>query len=194
MNRAPLTAVALGLPAVAFAHAQLGREAGFMVGLAHPLTGVDHMLAMLAVGMWGAQLRGAAIWVLPVAFPMVMAAGAVAGILALPMLPIEAGIAASVVALGLAIAINVRPPLAGAVALVSAFAVFHGYAHGAELPRRANALAYCAGFMLATGSIHLLGIGVGQIYRLPRGGVILRWSGAAIAAGGVVLAGRLFFS
>jgi urease accessory protein len=149
------------------------------------------MLAMLAVGMWGAQLGGQAIWSLPVVFPMIMAVGAVGGILALPMLPIEPGIAASVIALGTVIAMNFRPPLAGAVALVSAFAIFHGYAHGVELPSRADAFSYCIGFVLATGFIHLSGIGISQITRLPGGLAILRSGGAAIACAGVVLAGRL---
>jgi urease accessory protein len=167
-----------------------GADPALWLGWSTPLTGLDHILAMLAVGIWGAQLRGNAIWVLPVAFPLVMALGAVAGILALPMLPIEPGIAASVVALGVAIAMNFRPPLLVAAALVSVFAIFHGYAHGVELPRRADALPYCIGFVLATGLIHLSGIGIGQIIRLPRGLAVVRMSGTIIACGGVELAAR----
>jgi urease accessory protein len=148
---------------------------------------------MLAVGIWGAVLSGRAVWVLPVAFPLIMAVGAVAGILALPMLPVEPGIAASVIGLALVISMNFRPPLTGAVALVSIFAIFHGYAHGLELPARADALAYCIGFMLATGLIHLSGIAIGQVARLRGGLTILRYGGAAIACCGVALAGRLLF-
>jgi urease accessory protein len=180
-------------PRLATAHSQAGRGFGFLAGLEHPLTGLDHMLAMLAVGIWGAVLRGRAVWILPVAFPLIMALGAVAGILALPMLPIEPGIAASVIGLGFVIAMNFRPTLVGAVALVSVFAIFHGYAHGVELPGNADALAYCIGFVLATGLIHLSGIAIGQIARLRGGLTVLRYGGAAIACCGVALAGRLLF-
>ena len=187
-------AVVFGIaPRLAFAHSQAGRGFGFLAGLEHPLTGLDHMLAMLAVGIWGAVLRGRAVWVLPVAFPLIMALGAVAGILALPMLPIEPGIAASVIGLGFVIALNFRPPLGGAVALIGVFAIFHGYAHGVELPGRADALAYCIGFMLATGLIHLSGIAIGQTGRLRGGPTILRYCGAAIACCGLALAGHLLF-
>jgi urease accessory protein len=189
--RAMLAAVLVGWPALAGAHSQLGSSTGFATGFLHPLTGIDHVLAMLAVGMWGAQLRGDAIWVLPVAFPLVMALGAVAGIAGLPMLPVEPGIAVSVIALGAAIASDFRPPLIGAAALVSVFAIFHGYAHGVELPRRSDALPYCAGFVLATGLIHLSGIGIGLVTRWPHGRAALRAAGAAIAAAGLVLAARL---
>ena len=179
------------VPSLALAHSRLDQDSGFLAGLEHPLTGADHLLAMLAVGMWGAQLRGTAMCLLPVAFPLIMALGAVGGILAVPMLPIEPGIAASVVALGAVIAFDLRPPLAGAIALVSVFAVFHGYAHGLELPRRADALSYCVGFVLATGLIHLCGIGIGQVTRLAHGASALRAGGAAIASIGLLFAGRL---
>ena len=178
-------------PSLTWAHSRVDQGSGFLAGLEHPITGVDHLLAMLAVGIWGAQIRGTALWLLPATFPLIMALGAVAGILALPMLPIEPGIAASVIALGTVIALNYQPPLAGAVGLVSVFAVFHGYAHGLELPRRTDALTYCMGFVLATGSIHLCGIGIGQATRLRHGAGALRVGGAAIACVGLVLAGFL---
>lgn len=191
MNRITV-AVVLGIvPRLALAHSQAGSGFGFLAGLEHPLTGVDHMLAMLAVGIWGVLLRGQAVWILPVAFPLIMTIGAVAGILGLPMLPIEPGIAASVIGLGLVIATKFRPPLAGAVALVSIFAVFHGYAHGVELPGRADALTYCIGFMLATGLVHLSGIAIGQVARIRGGLAILRSGGAAIACYGLALAAHL---
>ena len=185
--------VLIGCPSIALAHAQSGEGSSLLTGFLHPLAGIDHILAMLAVGMWGAQLRGDAIWVLPVAFPLVMALGAVAGLLGFPMLPIEPGIAASVIALGGAIAMNFRPPLVGAAALVSVFAIFHGYAHGVELPRRTDALPYCIGFVLATGLIHLCGIAIGLITRLRRGLAVLRLAGGAIAGAGLMLAWRILF-
>jgi urease accessory protein len=146
---------------------------------------------MLAVGMWGAQLRNPAIWLLPVAFPQVMALGGVAGILAVPLVGIELGIALSVIVLGSMIALDRRPPLWAALAIVSFFAVFHGYAHGAELPGKAGAVAYSAGFVTATGLIHLTGIGIGLVVKLPRGVAMLRAGGSAIAAVGLFLAGQL---
>ncbi|RIK96473.1 MAG: Ni/Fe hydrogenase [Proteobacteria bacterium] len=178
-------------PRAAFAHAESGAAGGFASGFLHPLAGVDHVLAMLAVGMWGAQLGAPAIWLLPVAFPLVMSLGGVAGILGLPMLPIEPGIALSVIVLGACIALAQRPPLWLAGALVSAFAVFHGYAHGTELPAQAGAVAYSAGFVLATGLIHVAGIAIGLVTRLPRGMAALRAAGAAIALAGVAIAWRL---
>lgn len=188
---AAFVAIACTWPRAAFAHAESGAAGGFASGFLHPLAGVDHVLAMLAVGMWGAQLGAPAIWLLPVAFPLVMSLGGVAGILGLPMLPIEPGIALSVIVLGACIALAQRPPLWLAGALVSAFAVFHGYAHGTELPAQAGAVAYSAGFVLATGLIHVAGIAIGLVTRLPRGMAALRAAGAAIALAGVAIAWRL---
>ena len=141
--------------------------------------------------MWGAQLGNPAIWMLPVAFPLVMAFGGAAGILGVPLPAVEIGVACSVVVLGSMIALDRRPPLWGAALIVSFFAVFHGYAHGAELPGRTGALAYSAGFVVATGMIHLTGIGIGFVERVPRGTAMLRIAGSAIALSGLLLAGRL---
>jgi urease accessory protein len=186
-----LTALAL-LPSSALAHVEgEAAGAGFLSGFLHPMSGVDHVLAMLAVGMWGAQLGNPAIWVLPVAFPQVMAVGGVAGILGLPLPAIEIGVTCSVIVLGLMIAVDRRPPLWAAALLVGFFAVFHGYAHGAELPGQASAVAYSAGFVVATGLIHLTGIGIGFVVRLPQGARLLRAGGSAIALAGLFLAGRL---
>jgi urease accessory protein len=146
---------------------------------------------MLAVGMWGARLGNPAIWVLPVAFPMVMAFGGVAGILGLPMPGVELGVSVSVVALGSVIAFDRRPPLWAASLLVGFFAVFHGYAHGAELPGQMGAVAYSAGFVVATGMVHLSGIGIGFVTRLPQGTRLLRAGGSAIAIVGLFLVGQL---
>ncbi len=189
-----LGVVLIGCPDIALAHTQSGEGNAYLTGFLHPLTGLDHVLAMLAVGMWGAQLRGDAIWVLPVAFPFVMALGAVAGLLGLPMPAIEIGIAASVIALGAAITTNYRPPLIGATALVSVFAIFHGYAHGAELPSRTDALPYCIGFVMTTGLIHLAGIAIGLLAEWRRGLAALRLGGAAIASAGLVIAARLMLA
>jgi urease accessory protein len=188
----PLATLLLIPPANALAHTAGGSAgAGFLTGFLHPLGGLDHMLAMLAVGMWGAQLRNPAIWLLPVAFPQVMALGGVAGILGVPLVGIELGIALSVIVLGSMIALDRRPPLWAALAIVSFFAVFHGYAHGAELPGKTGAVAYSAGFVTATGLIHLTGIGIGLVVRLPRGVAMLRAGGSAIAAAGLFLVGQL---
>ena len=141
--------------------------------------------------MWGAQLGNPAIWALPVAFPMVMACGGVAGILGVPLPAVELGITISVMVLGSMIALDQRPPVWGAALIVSFFAVFHGYAHGAALPGKTGAVAYSAGFVSATGLIHLTGIGIGFVVKLPHGDKMLRAGGGAIAAAGLFLAGKL---
>lgn len=177
------------LPTLALAHTDGGASsAGFLSGLLHPVTGLDHVIAMVAVGLWGAQLGAPAMWMLPVAFPMIMALGGAVGAAGLPLPGIEIGIAASGLLLGLAVAGNVRPPLPLAVVLVGLFAVFHGYAHGAEMPGFANPLAFAAGFVIATGLLHLSGIVVGLLWSWP-GGVpwgrwVVRGAGATIAAVG----------
>lgn len=183
------------LSSPAFAHVGGGAgAAGFLTGFLHPLGGLDHVLAMLAVGMWGAQLGNPAIWALPVAFPMVMALGGVAGILGVPLPGAELGVALSVIVLGSMILLDRRPPLWGAALIVAFFAVFHGYAHGNELPGQAGAVAYSAGFVIATGLIHVTGIGIGFVTLLPRGAGMLRVAGGAIAAAGLLLAGKLLLA
>ena len=138
-----------------------GAQGGFGSGFAHPLTGPDHFLAMFAVGLWGAQMGGRSVWTLPVAFPMIMVVGGVAGMIGIPLPGIEIGIALSILALGLAIALAWRPAEWIALVLIAYFALCHGYAHGAELPLSADPADYAIGFVLATGMIHLFGIGVG---------------------------------
>jgi urease accessory protein len=189
VRRPWLAALLLLLPALAQAHTD-GAAGGssFVTGFRHPLSGLDHVLAMLAVGMWGAQLGPPALWVLPIAFPLVMAHGGVAGIVGLPIPPVEIGIAVSVVVLGSMIALDARPRLFWACALVAFFAVFHGYAHGKELPGHAGAVAYSAGFVIATGLIHLAGIAIGLVVKLPHGERALRLGGSAIALCGLYLA------
>ena len=140
---------------------------------------------MVAVGLWGAQLGPPAIWALPVMFPLVMAFGGLLGVLGVNLPGVEIGIAASAIALGLMVTLAVRPPLWVAGMLVGLFAIFHGYAHGAELPESANALAFAMGFVVATGSLHVTGIIIGLIDRWPWGMRPLRIGGAAIAACGL---------
>jgi urease accessory protein len=171
----------------AFAHTQTGTAIGLLSGLKHPISGLDHVLAMVAVGIWGAQLGRPAIWVLPVAFPLVMSFGGVLGVRGVPLPGVELGVAASALALGVMIALAARPPLQVAAALVGAFAICHGYAHGVELPHAAQPLAYGVGFVLATGLLHATGIGIGVLQRWKEGGRVLRFAGACIAVAGVYL-------
>ena len=168
----------------AYAHVQQGEAVGFLTGFRHPISGGDHVLAMVAVGLWGAQLGAPAIWVLPVAFPMVMAVGGMLGLLGGPLPGIEYGIAASAILLGLVVMLEVRPPLAVAAALVGVFAIFHGHAHGTELPPGESALLYSMGFVMATGCLHAVGIGIGTVHQWAWGRMLVRIAGALVATGG----------
>jgi urease accessory protein len=168
-----------------FAHEQTGQAAGFLTGLRHPVSGLDHVLAMIAVGLWGAQLGAPAVWVLPVVFPMIMAFGGFLGLLGVPLPGTEVGIALSAMLLGIMVALEARPPLWVAASLVGVFGVFHGYAHGTELPRGANALLYSVGFVIATGCLHGVGIGIGVVHRWSAGRIALRVIGAGVALAGV---------
>lgn len=186
-------AVAVLTPQLALAHAEVAVGAGLVNGLLHPILGPDHLIAMVAVGLWGAQLRAPLIWALPIAFPLMMAVGGVLGVLGLALPSVEVGIAASALALGLLIAFGVRAPVWAAVAIVSAFALFHGHAHGTELPHAANPLAYGLGFVISTGLLHLAGILIGLMngWR-DLGPKLVRGCGGVIAAlGGVFLLGAL---
>ena len=163
-----------------------GVAGGFVGGFAHPVFGPDHVVAMVAVGLWGAFLGAPAIWLLPVLFPLVMAFGGVLGIMGVPIPAVETGIAASAVVLGLMVALKARPPLWIAGVLVGAFAIFHGHAHGAELPAGTDAVAYSAGFVIATGLLHLCGIAFGLLARWPAGRIAVQTAGGAIALAGIV--------
>jgi urease accessory protein len=169
----------------ALAHVEGGLTGGFFSGFTHPIFGWDHVIAMVAVGLWGAYLGAPAIWVLPIVFPMVMALGGVLGILGVPLPAVEAGIAASAIVLGILVALAAKPPLWIAAVVVGIFAVFHGHAHGTELPEAANALAYAVGFVIATGLLHLTGIAVGLLVRWPVGSIAVRAGGGVIAAVGL---------
>jgi urease accessory protein len=179
-----LAFVLLLLPATASAHTETGAIGGFLSGFKHPLSGLDHMVAMLAVGLWGAFLGTRAMWTLPVVFPVVMALGGAAGVLGLPLPAVETGIALSGVMLGLLVAFATKPPLWAAAIVVGFFGVFHGHAHGTELPNSANALAYSIGFVVATGLLHLCGIAFGLLVRWPWGRIAVRAGGGVIAAVG----------
>lgn len=157
--------------------------AGFAAGLMHPFQGLDHLLAMAAVGLWAAQGGGRSIWLLPAAFMSMLAAGAAAAMQWQASLPVETGIALSVLALGLLVALSLRLPIAFSVAAAALFGLFHGYAHGLELPAAAAPFDYALGFLIATAALHLSGIAAGVAAR-RRHAAIAKILGAAIAAGG----------
>lgn len=165
----------------ALAHTADGMAGGFLSGLTHPIFGWDHVVAMVAVGLWGAVLGSPAIWILPITFPLVMALGATLGVTGIPVSYIETGIALSGIVLGLMVTLMVRAPIAIAGLLVAVFAIFHGYAHGTELPEAANPFAYAIGFVIATGALHLVGILFGTLMGMA-------WGKWAIRAGGAIIA------
>jgi len=172
----------IGCAGPAFAHQ--GQAGGFLTGLSHPVSGLDHVAAMVAVGLWGAQLGSPALWLLPVAFPMVMALGAFLALAGMGLPGVEVGIAVSGIALGLMVLLEARPRLRAAILVVSVFAIFHGHAHGTELPPDQSGLAYSAGFVISTGLLHATGIAIGTIHRWKFGELTVRALGAVIMAGG----------
>lgn len=181
-------ALAAGLVAqAAQAHAETVTGGGFVRGFLHPFNGGDHLLAMVAVGIWGAVLGAPLLWVLPVTFPMLMVFGAVAALAGLTLPAIEPGIALSVIVLGGAIATFWRAPVPAAVAVVGFFGFLHGFAHGRELPAAASPAAYATGFVLASGLLHATGIAIGLVRALPRGETVLRVLGGVITLAGLWL-------
>lgn len=177
-----MTAVSFACPAQA--HVGTGLAGGFVSGFFHPLTGWDHLLAMVSVGLWGAILGRPLIVALPVIFPTMMVVGAFLGILHVPMPPVEVGIAMSVLVLGAVIAFGYKAPIWLACAIVAVFAIFHGYAHGRELPSAADPVGYSTGFVLSTGLLHVCGIVVGLINEHPKGKLVVKGLGALVAAAG----------
>jgi urease accessory protein len=173
------------LPLAAWAHVETGEAGGFLSGLSHPVSGLDHVVAMIAVGLWGAQLGMPALWVLPVAFPMMMAFGGMLGLIGIPLPGVEIGIAVSAVVLGALVLGRVRLPLPAAVIVVAFFALFHGHAHGTELEAGQNAMLYSLGFVIATGLLHGVGIGIGLIQHWQLGSRLLRGAGALVMAAGL---------
>jgi urease accessory protein len=168
------------LPNLASAHILLGTSHGFQDGFLHPLTGWDHLLAMVAVGLWAAQHRGRALWLVPLSFVSVMMLGGILGLTGVYLPGAELAIAISVLALGGLVATMTRFTPSLSMAVVGLFALFHGYAHGHEMPAAAGAFPFSVGFVMATALLHGLGIAAGlSLQKQPR---VLRWAGAAIAA------------
>jgi urease accessory protein len=173
-------------PDLAFAHDETGAAGGgFVTGFLHPILGWDHVAAMVAVGLWGAFLGPPAIWLLPVTFPLVMALGGVLGVVGVPIPGIEFGIAASALIIGAAILLAWRAPLVIAAVIVGFFAIFHGHAHGTEMPGSASPFAYAAGFVIGTGLLHLAGIALGSLTRWQPGRLAVRVAGGVIALAGL---------
>jgi urease accessory protein len=169
----------------AFAHEGGAAGGGFVTGFLHPILGWDHVAAMVAVGLWGAFLGAPAIWLLPVTFPLIMALGGALGVAGIPIPGIEFGIAASALIIGVAVLVAMRPPLVVAAVVVGFFAIFHGHAHGAEMPAAASPLAYAAGFVIGTGMLHLAGISLGLLARSATGALAVRAMGGMIALAGL---------
>ena len=174
----------------AFAHSENGVAIDFWGGFTHPIFGPDHVIAMVAVGLWGAFLGAPAIWVLPVVFPLVMAFGGALGVAGVPLPGVETGIAVSAIMLGAMVALAAKPPLWVAAVLVGAFAIFHGHAHGVELPVGADAVAFSMGFVMATGLLHLAGIAFGGLSHWPAGRVAVRAAGGVICLIGFAYLGK----
>ena len=174
-------------PDTAMAHVESGEAGGFISGVTHPISGLDHVLAMVAVGLWGAQLGSPAVWMLPVAFPMMMAFGGMLGLIGVPVPGVEIGIAVSGVVLGAMVLGEIKMPIAASIILVGVFAIFHGHAHGTELSEGQNAMLYSLGFVISTGTLHAAGIGIGTVHRWKAGKVAVRGAGA------LVMLGALFF-
>ncbi|MDB5554214.1 MAG: Urease accessory protein [Rhizobium sp.] len=178
-------AIFAAMTAPAFAHLDPAEHGSFMSGLTHPLSGADHMLAMIAVGLWAAQIGGKARWVVPAAFVSVMAVGFMLALTGAPLPFVEPGIVASVIGLGLLVALTVRVPIAVSATIVGIFALFHGHAHGGELGT-ATALSFGLGFVAATALLHTVGLGLGMLVG-GRNQIVTRFLGAATALGGAAL-------
>ena len=180
-------------PAAAFAHAGHGEHSGLIHGFMHPVTGLDHILAMVTVGILAYQIGGRALWLVPATFLAIMAAGGLLGVAGVSFYFVEPGIAASVVVLGIIVALALKPPVALAMALVALFAIFHGYAHGIEAPLDGSTAAYGAGFLIATALLHAFGVAFGMLVgRISesRGQLGYRLAGSAVALTGLVILSR----
>ena len=184
---AVLAAILL-LPSLAHAHVGVGETGGFLHGMGHPLSGLDHICAMVAVGLWAAQMGGRAIWAVPLTFVGVMALAGALAMFGFHVPLVETGIVVSVLTLGVLIAAAVHLPLSSSIIIVGLFAIFHGYAHGAEMPETASALAYAAGFVGATAFLHACGIGLGIAIQKLASPAVVRFAGIAIVfCGGYLL-------
>jgi urease accessory protein len=190
MFRLALTIAALLITSTAQAHTGVGDTNGFVHGFAHPISSIDHILAMVAVGLLAAHLGGRALWLVPLSFVSMMSVGGAFGMAGVGLPFVEIGIGLSVVILGLAVAWGFQIPTAAAMALVGFFAIFHGHAHGAEMPESASGLAYGVGFVLATATLHACGIGLGLLVgRMSEayGNRVLQMTGSAMALVGIAI-------
>ncbi|CCM79324.1 HupE/UreJ family protein [Rhizobium mesoamericanum] len=185
-----LFAACLLAPSLAFAHTGVGQTLGFVHGFAHPVSGLDHVLAMVLVGVLAFQLGGRALWLVPTTFVSVMAAAGALGMMGVSVPFVEAGIASSVIVLGAVVGLGIRAPVAVAAALVGLFAVFHGHAHGSEIPSAADGITYAAGFMLASAALHVVGIALGRLVGKvsePQQATVVRSAGGLVAVVGIGL-------
>ena len=186
--RAAAALAAILAPTAAWAHPGHDATIGFAAGFVHPVSGIDHVLAMIAVGLFAANLGGRALWAVPLSFVSVMAVGGALGVAGIAVPFVEAGIAISVIVLGLAVALRWKVPVAAAMALVGLFALFHGHAHGTEMPVNAAGLEYGLGFVLATALLHGAGLSLGLGFArfgqafAPRA---VQFGGVAMAAAGI---------
>ncbi|MEP0072024.1 MAG: HupE/UreJ family protein [Marinomonas sp.] len=183
-----MTAAALLLvSSMTFAHPGHEHISSFMSGLSHPLGGLDHLLAMLAIGLWASSMKGRAVWAVPLAFVLTMLAGGGLALAGLNLPFVEQGILLSVIVLGSLVLAAKRLPFFGCVAVAGSFALFHGAAHGIEMPIDANSAQYALGFALATAGLHALGLGLGQLMTRFASPMMLRISGSVIAVTGLLL-------
>jgi urease accessory protein len=180
-------ACAILFPSLAFAHVGVGEYQGFLLGLSHPFSGFDHLVAMIAVGLWAAQLGGNARWSVPLSFVTVMACSGILSMYVSPLPFVESGIPLSLLILGLLIAAMIRLPLMASILIAGTFAIFHGGAHGAELPQNVTALTYAAGFVTATALLHLVGIGIASQLEMYGRSQWLRVTGVAVVLCGLAL-------
>ncbi|MBD9444066.1 HupE/UreJ family protein [Rhizobium sp. RHZ01] len=183
-------AVCVLAPSLAFAHTGTGQTVGFAHGFTHPVSGLDHVLAMILVGVLAWQLGGRALWLVPTTFVSVMAIGGALGMMGISVPFVEAGIAFSVIVLGAVVALDIRASLAIAAGVVGLFAIFHGHAHGSEMPAAAAGIAYAAGFMLATSVLHIAGIIIGYLIGKiseQQGAIVMRSAGGIAALAGIGL-------
>ena len=186
--------LAILLPTVAFAHTGVGETSGFMHGFGHPISGLDHILAMVMVGVFAWQLSGRALWLVPTSFVLMMAVGGALGVFGIDVPFVEVSIALSVIVLGMSVALGIKTPVVATMAVVGLFAIFHGHAHGAEMPEDAGGVAYVTGFMIATALLHVTGISIGFLIGKAgerHGPMVVRASGGVVAIAGVGILTRL---
>ncbi|MEI6073363.1 MAG: HupE/UreJ family protein [Verrucomicrobiae bacterium] len=186
-RNALLTLSLLLIPTLAHAHVGIGETSGFLHGMGHPLTGIDHICAMVAVGLWASQMGGRSLWLVPLTFLLVMATGGLLGMSGITLPFVEQGIIVSVLTLGVFIAAAIRLPLVASVALVGLFALCHGHAHGSEMPSSVSGLQFAMGFVLATTIFHTLGIGLGVAMQKQGRPMVVRFAGLAIIYCGACL-------